>query len=147
MKSRFLKPAFYSYYYLCYIYTMNKMLIVDDAQSWRRYHQDCIQQLYKDKYTITTAASASEANDLLYAESEDPYDVILTDMQMESDYLPLYAGEWFIEQIQNFEAYKNSRIIIISAAMNIKFIAEKYNVEYIRKADCRSIESYRIVGG
>ena len=126
---------------------MNKMLIVDDSSSWRRYHKDCIAQLYKDKYDITLAASAAQANDLLYAEVDEPYDIILTDMQMESDYLPLYAGEWLIEQIQNFDAYKNSRVIIISAAMNIKFIAEKYNVEYIRKADCRSIDSYRIIGG
>ncbi len=126
---------------------MNKMLIVDDSSSWRRYHKDCIEQLYKDKYDITLAASAAQANDLLYAEVDEPYDIILTDMQMESDYLPLYAGEWLIEQIQNFDAYKNSRVIIISAAMNIKFIAEKYNVEYIRKADCRSIDSYRIIGG
>ena len=122
------------------------MLIVDDSSSWRRYHKDCIEQLYKDKYDITLAASAAQANDLLYAEVDEPYDIILTDMQMESDYLPLYAGEWLIEQIQNFDAYKNSRVIIISAAMNIKFIAEKYNVEYIRKADCRSIDSYRIIG-
>lgn len=126
---------------------MNKMLIVDDSSSWRRYHKDCIEQLYKDKYDITLTASAAQANDLLYAEVDEPYDIILTDMQMESDYLPLYAGEWLIEQIQNFDAYKNSRVIIISAAMNIKFIAEKYNVEYIRKADCRSIDSYRIIGG
>ncbi len=123
------------------------MLIVDDSSSWRRYHKDCIEQLYKDKYDITLTASAAQANDLLYAEVDEPYDIILTDMQMESDYLPLYAGEWLIEQIQNFDAYKNSRVIIISAAMNIKFIAEKYNVEYIRKADCRSIDSYRIIGG
>ena len=123
------------------------MLIVDDSSSWRRYHKDCIEQLYKDKYDITLAASAAQANDLLYAEVDETYDIILTDIQMESDYLPLYAGEWLIEQIQNFDAYKNSRVIIISAAMNIKFIAEKYNVEYIRKADCRSIDSYRIIGG
>ena len=122
------------------------MLIVDDSSSWRRYHKDCIEQLYKDKYDITLTASAAQANDLLYAEVDEPYDIILTDMQMESDYLPLYAGEWLIEQIQNFDAYKNSRVIIISAAMNIKFIAEKYNVEYIRKADCRSTDSYRIIG-
>lgn len=123
----------------------NRILIVDDAPSWRRYHEDVIRQIYKDKYEIETASSATEAHDIIYGDS--PFDIVLTDMQMESDYLPLYAGEWLIEQIQKMEAYKNSRIIIISAAYNIKFIAEKYNVEFIRKADCRNIESYRLIGG
>lgn len=124
---------------------MKKMLIVDDASSWRKYHVEAVRQIFKDEYEIITAASATEANDLLYGYSDEPFDVILTDMQMESDYLPLYAGEWFIEQIQKFDKYKNSRVIIISAAPNIKFIAEKYGVEYIRKADCRFSEAYKII--
>ena len=124
---------------------MKKMLIVDDAPSWRSYHEDAIRQIFKDEYEIITAASATEANDFLYGYSEEPFDVILTYMQMESDYLPLYAGEWFIEQVQKFDEYKNSRIIIISAAPNIKFIAEKYGVEFIRKADCRFAEAYKII--
>lgn len=124
---------------------MKKMLIVDDVQSWRRYHEAAVKQISENEYEIITAASATEANDLLYGYSEEPFDVILTDMQMESDYLPLYAGEWLIEQVQKFDKYKNSRIIIISAAPNIRFIAEKYNVDYIRKADCRSLESYRVI--
>ncbi len=124
---------------------MKKMLIVDDAPSWRMYHVDAVKCIFKNEYEIITAASATEANDLLYGYSEEPFDVILTDMQMESDYLPLYAGEWLIEQVQKFDKYKNSRIVIISAAPNIRFIAEKYNVGYIRKADCRSLEVYRVI--
>jgi len=124
---------------------MKRILIVDDAPGWRKYHEDAVRQIFKDEYEIITAASATEANDILYGYSDEPFDIILTDMQMESDYLPLYAGEWLIEQIQNFDKYKNSRIIIISAAPNIRFIAEKYGVEFIRKADCRYINSYRII--
>ena len=112
----------------------NRILIVDDAPSWRRYHEDVIRQIYKGKYEIETASSATEANDIIYGDS--PFDIVLTDMQMESDYLPLYAGEWLIEQIQKMEAYKNSRIIIISAAYNIKFIAEKYNSLHFPLAFC-----------
>lgn len=122
------------------------MLIVDDVSGWRNHHENVVRHLYNDEYEIITASSATEANDLLYGYScEAPFDVILTDMQMESDYLPKFAGEWLIEQIQNFPQYKNSRIIIISAAPNIKFIADKYGVEFIRKADCRSLDSYRII--
>lgn len=124
---------------------MRRLFIVDDATSWRRYHEDVIRQIYEDEFEIVTASSATEANQLLYESVDEPFDIILTDMQMESNYLPLYAGEWLIEQVQKLDAYKNSRIIIISAAYNIKYIAEKYNVEFIRKADCRNIDAYRII--
>ena len=67
---------------------------------------------------------------------------ILTDMQMESNYLPLFAGEWFIKQIQFFKEYKNTKIIIISASSNINRIAEKYGVEYIPKYKCNDINEY-----
>ena len=45
-------------------------------------------------------------------------------MQMESDFLPFYAGEWFIKQIKFFNEYKNTKIIIISATSNIRQIAK-----------------------
>ena len=120
---------------------MKRILIVDDAYSWRKYHEDIVKNSGKD-FEITLADSATAANELLYSNSDEPFDIILTDMQMESDYLPLYAGEWLIEQIQTFSEYKHTEIIIISAAPNIAFIAQKYKVEYIKKADCRSVSSY-----
>ncbi len=121
---------------------MKRMLIVDDSASWRRYHEDAIRQIYKDKFEIETADSALNANDVIYANEKTPFDIILTDMQMESNFLPLFAGEWFIEQIQKMPSYNNTRIIIISASNNIKFIAEKYGVDYIPKYQCRNIETY-----
>ncbi len=121
---------------------MKRILIVDDAPGWRRYHEDVLRQIYKDKFEIETAASAVEANDMLYLNENTPYDIILTDMQMESDFLPLYAGEWLIEQIHKMPAFNNTRIIIISATNNIKFVAEKYNVEYIPKYACKNIAAY-----
>ena len=69
-------------------------------------------------------------------------DFILTDMQMEPDFLPLYAGEWFIKQIQFFNEYKNTKIIIISATSNIRQIAEKYSVDYIPKYRCNDLNEY-----
>ena len=64
-------------------------------------------------------------------------------MQMESDFLPLYAGEWFIKQIKTYKEYSNTKIIIASAAPDIKRIAEKYNVDYIPKGMCQLIDSYK----
>lgn len=124
---------------------MKKMLIVDDSASWRIHHETSIRQLFGDRFEIDTANSARAANEKLYLNEDSPYDIILTDMQMESDFLPLYAGEWFIEQVQNFPAYYKSRIFIISAAANIRMIADRYNVDYIPKYNCRDINSYSII--
>ena len=88
------------------------------------------------------ANSAKEGVERLTASIDAPYDFILTDMQMEPDFLPFYAGEWFIKQIKFFNEYKNTKIIIISAAENIKQIAKNYDVSYIPKYKCNDIQSY-----
>ncbi len=121
---------------------MKKILITDDSQSWVKHHFEVIKQLFGDKYEIDTAFSAKQANEKIYLNEDAPYDIIMTDMQMESDFLPLFAGEWLIEQIQKFPKYLNCKIVICSAAQNIKLIAEKYNVDYLPKYNCRNINNY-----
>lgn len=119
-----------------------KILIVDDSEKWVLFHKTAIQEIFDNKVIIETANSASQGIDKITASLDEPFDYILTDMQMESNYLPLFAGEWFIKQIQFFKEYKNSKIIIISAASNIARIAEKYNVDYIPKYKCNDIKEY-----
>ncbi len=121
---------------------MKKILITDDSQSWVKHHFEVIKQLFGDKYEIDTAFSAKQANEKIYLNEDAPYDIIMTDMQMESDFLPLFAGEWLIEQIQKLPKYLNCKIVICSAAQNIKLIAEKYNVDYLPKYNCRNINNY-----
>ena len=94
---------------------------------------------------IDTANSAQEGIARITANIDEPYDIILTDLQMETDFLPLYAGEWFVREVQMFKEYKNSRIVIISATSNIKRIAEKYNVECIPKYMCKTLDAYNIL--
>ena len=130
---------------LCYNISMEKILIADDSQSWLKHHQVAVRQIFGDDINITLASSATEANEKLYLNSNAPFDIILTDMQMETDYAPLYAGEWLIEQVQKIPAYKNTNIIIVSATPTIRFIAEKYNVEYIPKYNCNDINNYKKV--
>ena len=122
---------------------MKKILIVDDSQSWINYHFDAIRKIFGNQIEIDTAKSASEANDKIYENTNNPYDIILTDMQMENDYAPLYAGEWLIEQIKNIKSYYKTKIIIISATNSIKLIAEKYNADYIPKYYCKEISNYK----
>ena len=95
---------------------------------------------------IQTAESAREGYDKLLENNEAPFDIIITDMQMENDFEPKYAGEWFIEQIKTFKNYSKTRVVIISAAYNVSMIAENYGVDYIRKSTARSFpDSYKFL--
>ena len=119
-----------------------KILIVDDSPKWVMYHESAIREIFGNSAIVDTADSAQKGVEKITLSIDEPYDVIFTDMQMESNFLPLYAGEWFIKQIQFFEEYKNTRIIIISATSDIKRIAEKCGVDYIPKYMCNDINSY-----
>ena len=120
-----------------------KILVTDDSSGWIEYHLNVLKQILPENTQIDFAKSAKEGLDKITLNIDSPYNVIFTDMQMESDFLPMYAGEWFIKQIKTYKEYQNSRIIIISAAPNIKTIAEKYNVEYLPKSMCQMQENYK----
>lgn len=120
---------------------MKRILIVDDVAGWLRFHQNNIKYLKLSDIEIETADSAYNALAKVEANIDHPYDIIFTDMQMESNFLPKLAGEWLIEQIQMFDEYKNTKIVIISATGNIKQIAEKYGVEYISKYVIRNSDA------
>lgn len=119
-----------------------KILIVDDSSKWVSWHESTVRQIFENKVTIDTALSATQGVERLTASIDEPYDFIFTDMQMETNFLPLYAGEWFIKQIKFFNEYKNTKIIIVSAASNIRQIAENYDVDYIPKYKCNEINEY-----
>ena len=82
---------------------MTKILIVDDIKGWRDYHSYYIKEMFSDKCFIVTAESAKEGYDKLIENNNEPFDIILTDLQMEEDFEPKYAGEWFVEQIKTFK--------------------------------------------
>lgn len=124
---------------------MKRILIVDDVPSWVRFHEQNIRHLNIPNIEIDTANSAREALSKLEVSIDNPYDVIFTDLQMESDFLPKYAGEWLIEQIKTFKEYNSAKIVIISASPNIRIIAERNQVLYLSKTIARNAdsESYR----
>lgn len=124
---------------------MKRILIVDDIPGWVRFHEQNILHLNIPNIEIDTAISAREALSKLEVSIDNPYDVIFTDLQMESDFLPKYAGEWLIEQIKTFKEYNSTKIVIISASPNIRIIAERNQVLYLSKTIARNAdsESYR----
>ncbi len=118
-----------------------KILVVDDVPGWLRFHRNNLEYLNMENLQIDTALNAAEALSKAETEIDEPYDVIFTDMQMESNYLPKLAGEWLIEQIQMFREYKNTKIVIISASTSIELIAKKYGVKYLSKFKARNSDA------
>ena len=124
---------------------MKRILIVDDEKGWRDYHSSVINKILKCNYKIDFAESAEAGYNLLIQNINNPYDVIFTDLQMEANYAPLMAGEWFINQIKSFPQYTNSKIVLISASYKIKYIADNLGVEYIPKTVARQdILQYKV---
>lgn len=113
---------------------MKHYLVVDDSQSWNNFHVDNLKALYGDDIEIDRAYTAREGYDWVYNYVDNPYDVIITDLSMEYDFAPQFAGEWLVEQIQMLRQYYKTKIVIISGSMQIKHIAEHFGVDYIPKA-------------
>jgi len=122
-----------------------KILVVDDIKGWRDYHISILSDLFSNA-KFYQAESARSAYDSLFENNEVPFDIILTDMQMEEDFAPKYAGEWLIEQIKTFKSYNKTRIVTISAAYNLEIIANNLGVDFIRKSTARNFpESYKFL--
>lgn len=122
-----------------------KILVVDDSVSWTNYHQESINKIYGGAYVVEKATSARDGYDKLYANLNEPYKLIITDLQMELDFEPKHAGEWFVEQAKNLEVYSRTPILIISATFNIRSIAERLNVSYLPKyTAARDLTAYKL---
>ena len=81
---------------------MKHALVVDDSQSWNNYHCQNLAQIYGEELEIDRAYTAREGYDWVYNYVENPYDLIITDLSMESDFAPKFAGEWFVEVLELF---------------------------------------------
>lgn len=111
---------------------MKNILIVDDVKGWRDFNTNVMHELFGNDVNIDTAESATMAYDFLL--QAKPYDIILTDLQMEDSYSPKYAGEWLVEQIKTFNRYNSTKIVMISAAYNIRNIADNLEINCIPKS-------------
>ena len=121
---------------------MKRILLVDDTPGWVRFHKNNIEYLNLPDIEIDEAFSAKEALSKIETAIDNPYNVIFTDLQMESDFLPYLAGEWLIKQIKTYDKYyKNTKIVIVSASPSIELIAKRNEVLYIPKTVIRNAEA------
>lgn len=120
---------------------MKRILIVDDVPGWIRFHINNINYLGIQDLDIDTASCAVEGVSKIEASIDEPYDVIFTDLQMENNFLPKLAGQWFVEQIKTYKEYNNSKIVIVSASPSIRSIADKLGVLYLPKTVARDSDA------
>ena len=123
---------------------MKKILIVDDSPDWINTHTFALKYHLGNQIEIDSVTSAKGGYQLIVSNLCVPYDIIITDLSMENDFTPLYAGEWLIKQIQFFKEYDLSRIFITSSIDEISKIAGVYGVNFIPKDDCENIMEYAI---
>ncbi|MBQ2645630.1 response regulator [bacterium] len=113
---------------------MLKILVVDDNLGWRNFNKTSLIKIFEnEEISITTADSAKDGYDKIIQSEANPFDLIITDLQMESDFAPMIAGEWFIRQVKTFPKYINTKILIISAMYNIEMTANLLNVDFLSK--------------
>lgn len=125
---------------------MKNILIVDDVKGWRDFNSNVMFEIFGNDVNIETADSAKAAYDLLL--QAHSFDIIITDLQMEDDFSPKYAGEWLVEQIKSFNRYNNTNVIMISASYNIRHIAEVLEVKCIPKSTAlKCLSAYKEVLG
>lgn len=122
-----------------------KILIVDDSLGWLNYHRQALSEIYGDEYVLETADCARQGYDVVYNNLKEPFCLIISDLQMELDFEPKHAGEWFVEQVKKMKEYNNTPVIIVSAAYNIRSIAQKLGVNCLPKAiAARDLHSYKL---
>lgn len=122
-----------------------KILIVDDSKGWLDYHKSALKEIYGDKFIFEVASWARDGYNMLYNNLKDPYSLIISDLQMESDFEPKHAGEWFVEQVKKLKEYNNVPIVVISATYNIQSVAQRLGVECLPKATAaRDLMAYKL---
>lgn len=124
---------------------MKKILIVDDSRGWLDYHKSALTEILCDEYVLETADSGRSGYDMVYNNLNPTYSLIISDLQMELDFEPKHAGEWFVEQVKNLKEYKNVPIIVVSASYNVRSVANRLGVECLPKAIvARDLVSYKL---
>lgn len=110
-----------------------RILIAEDTPQWQRFHSSLLKTYDKVQIEFDMASNAREALELAQKSVDNPYDLIVSDLQMESDFHPLMAGEWFVKEVKNMSQYAKTPVIIVSAAYNIGFIAHALGAGYLSK--------------
>jgi CheY-like chemotaxis protein len=111
-----------------------KILVVDDSHEWIKFHLGLLNNfLEKDSFSVDFEMSGKAGFSKILKTSANPYDLIISDLEMEDIAEESYAGEWFVRSILKREELKNTKILIISGSHDIDQVAKRQNVDFIPK--------------
>lgn len=102
---------------------IKRALVAEDLSEWQKFHIVGLKSYDRCQMDFYIADNARAALKIAEEQKEDSFDVIITDLQMETEFEPEYAGEWLIKQLKQMKEYKDVPVIIVSAAYNIEFVA------------------------
>jgi len=109
-----------------------RILVAEDNIEWTNFYKDMFRNLFDGENIHTDyASSAKEGFNAVI--KNNPYDLVISDLEMEQVFDEPYAGMWLVKNLKNNEKCKNTRFIIISAAYNAADIAKSLNSDYILK--------------
>lgn len=108
-----------------------RILVVEDSREWQKFHKTMLDESIDGEYYLRIASCAREGIEIL--EAEEPFGLIFSDLQMETEFLPELAGEWFVKNAKQSEKTQKTKIVLVSATYNIGFIAVKLGVDYLSK--------------
>ena len=112
---------------------VKRILIAEDSSEWQRFHSSLLKNYDKYELDFNICNNAKDALIFVQESLDNPYDLIITDLQMETDFSPEFAGEWLVKQIKTFKQYSDIPVVIVSATYNIAFIAHNLGVNYLSK--------------
>ena len=110
-----------------------RVLVAEDTIGWQKMNSSMLRNYEKVDIDFVIVDCARDALQFAWENIEKPFDMIITDLQMENDFSPKFAGEWFIEELRLLSSYKSKPIIIVSATYNIEFVAQSLGVDFLSK--------------
>lgn len=123
-----------------------RILIVDDSPEWIKFHLQGLELSFgEDFFNIDVTFSAHDG--IKAVEENEPYDLILSDLQMEIIPGETYAGMWMVKRLKNHPKCADTKFIVISASYEIAQIARILGTAYIPKGsliDNIAILQYKI---
>lgn len=110
-----------------------RVLLAEDSRSWQKFHESLLRMYDKAEIELIVADNAKDAMQIINKNLSEPFDLVITDLQMELDFHPDMAGEWFLKQLLDIKEYNVVPKLIVSAAYNVDFIAANFGVKSLSK--------------
>ncbi len=112
---------------------IKRVLIAEDTFEWQKFHTRMLQSYDNLQLDFYVAESARDAVNIVEEHIDDGFVLVVTDLIMETVFLPDYAGEWLVKQLRTYKEYKNTPIVLVSATYNIAHIASALGCSAISK--------------